>query len=187
MSLDSPLEVARWRVIGNPIMAIPLMIWLYLLQIAFSVVTFIAWFAILFTGKYPESMFDFSAGVMRYQWRASTFYLFMREPYPTFTVESVLVDPGDDPATLSIAYPQKLSRGLIWIKWLLVIPTFIVLIVYGIGAFIALIIAFFTVLFTGKWPESWKNYVIRVARLGYKANAYYNLMTDVHPGYSIAE
>ncbi|HVB93431.1 MAG TPA: DUF4389 domain-containing protein [Acidimicrobiales bacterium] len=179
--------MARWRVIGNPIMAIPLFIWLYLLQIAFGIVTFIAWFAILFTGKFPESMFDFCAGVMRYQWRVSTFYLFMREPYPTFSVVSTTADPGDDQATFSITYPEKLSRGLIFIKWLLVIPVFIVLFVYGIGALIALIVAFFTVLITGKYPESWKSYLIRVMRLGYRANAYYNLMTDVYPGFSIQE
>lgn len=185
MELVSPLEVARWRVIGNPIMAIPLAIWLYLVGIAAGVVTFIAWFAILFTGKFPESMFDFNAGVMRYQWRVLTFYYFMREQYPSFTIETTTADPGGDPATFSIEYPQHLSRGLIFIKWLLVIPVFIVLLVYLIGAMLALLVGFFAVLFTGKWPEGLKTYIIKVVRLGFKANAYHNLMTDVYPGFSL--
>lgn len=185
MDLDAPLEIANWRAIGNPILAIPLMVYLYVLQIVVGIITVIAWFSILFTGEYPESMYDFVVGVMRFQWRASTYYLFMREPYPTFTLENQLVDPGGDPATISIARPQNLSRGLIWIKWLLAIPAFFVLFVYGIGAVVALVIAFFTVLFTGKWPESWRNYVIRVARYSYKVNMYYNLMTDVYPGFSV--
>jgi hypothetical protein len=184
MDLGSPFAVARWRVIGNPIMAIPLALYLYLLGIAVSVVTFIAWWAILFTGKYPESMFGFAAGVMRYQWRLGTFYLFMREPYPTFSLVTTTADPGDDPATFSIPYPQKLSRGLIFIKWLLVIPVLFVLFVLGIGAYVVLLIGFFAVLFTGKWPEGMRKYMIGVARLSFRANAYTNLMTDVYPGFS---
>jgi hypothetical protein len=185
MDLDAPLEVDNWRVIGNPIMAIPHFLYLFVLGIVAGAITFIAWFSILFTGKYPESMFDFTAGVMRYQWRVSTFYFFMRTPYPEFGVKGTLADPGGDPATFSITYPQELSRGLIFIKWLLAIPAFLVLFVYILGVYVALIVAFFTVLFTGKWPENWRAYTIRVMRYAYKVNAYYNLMTDVHPGFSV--
>jgi hypothetical protein len=184
LELEAPLEVARWRVIGNPIMAIPHIILLYVLGIVLSVVTFIAWWAILFTGNYPASMFDFSAGILRYQWRVGTFYAFMREPYPTFGIPSGPDDPGGDPATFSIPRPEKLSRLLIFFKWLLVIPVELVLLVFAIGAYISLIIAFFAVLFTGKWPEGLRRYVIGVARLGFRLNAYTYLLTDSYPGFS---
>jgi hypothetical protein len=184
LNLNAPLKVARWRVIGNPIMAIPHIIVLYVLNLVLSVITFIAWFAILFTGTYPPGMFDLAAGIMRYQWRVGTFYLFMREPYPAFGIPSGPADPGDDPAILSLVRPEKLSRGLIFIKWLLIIPVYIVLIVLGIVAYIVLIIAFFAVLFTGKWPEGLRKYVIGVARLGFRMNAYAYLLTDVYPGFS---
>jgi len=184
LDLNAPLNVARWRVIGNPIMAIPHIIVLYVLNLVLSVITFIAWFAILFTGTYPPGMFDLAAGIMRYQWRVGTFYLFMREPYPAFGIPSGPADPGDDPAILSLVRPEKLSRGLIFIKWLLIIPVYIVLIVLGIVAYIVLIIAFFAVLFTGKWPEGLRKYVIGVARLGFRMNAYAYLLTDVYPGFS---
>jgi len=184
LELHAPLGVARWRVIGNPIMAIPHIIFLYVLHFVVSVITLIAWFAILFTGKYPPGLFDFAAGVMRYQWRVGTFYLFMREPYPAFAVPSGPGDPGDDPATFSIVRPEKLSRGLIFIKWLLVIPSYIVLLVLAIGAYVALVIAFFAVLFTGSWPEGLRRYVIGVARLGTRVTIYLYLMSDVYPGFS---
>ena len=184
LGLDAPLKVARWRVIGNPIMAIPHIIFLYILSAVLSVITFIAWFAILFTGKYPPGLFDFAVGVMRYQWRVGTFYLFMREPYPTFGLPSGPTDPGNDPATFSILRPDKLSRGLIFIKWLLVIPVYFVLVVLGIAAYIALVIAFFAVVFTGKWPEGLRRYVVGVTRLAYRVNVYTYLMTDVYPGFS---
>jgi Domain of unknown function (DUF4389) len=183
-ALDAPLQVARWRVIGNPIMAIPHIILLYILSFVLNVVTFIAWFAILFTGNYPPGLFDFAVGVMRYQWRVGSFYFFMREPYPEFGLPSGPADPGDDPASLSISRPAKLSRGLIFIKWLLVIPVTVVVVVLGIGAYVALLIAFFAVLFTGRWPEGLRRYVIGVARLAFKMNAYHYLMTDVYPGFS---
>jgi hypothetical protein len=184
LDLNAPPTVARWRVIGNPIMAIPHFILLYILSLVLNIITFIAWFAILFTGNYPPGLFDVAAGVMRYQWRVVTFYLFMREPYPAFGLPSGPVDPGDDPAIFSIIRPVKLSRGLIFIKWLLIIPVLVVAFVLGIGAFFALVIAFFAVLFTGKWPEGLRTYVIGVARLGARLNAYHYLMTDVYPGFS---
>ena len=185
LELDAPLAVARWRVIGNPIMAIPLMLYMYVLSAVLGVVTFIAWWAILFTGSYPEQMFGFAVGVMRFQWRVGTFYTFMREPYPTFSLVTTVADPADDPATFSVPYPQKLSRGLIFIKVFLLIPVFFVLFILGIGAYVVLVIGFFGVLFTGKWPAGMRKYIIGVARLGFRATAYYYLLTDVYPGFSI--
>ena len=66
LDLNAPLTVARWRVIGNPIIAIPHIILLYILGIVLNVITFIAWFAILFTGNYPPGLFDVATGVLRY-------------------------------------------------------------------------------------------------------------------------
>ena len=80
---------------------------------------------------------------MRYQWRVGTFDLFMRVPYPTFGLPSGPADPGDDPAIFSIVRPEGLSRGLIFVEWLLILPVVIVLFVLGVGAFVALVIAFF--------------------------------------------
>jgi Domain of unknown function (DUF4389) len=185
LDLNAPLNVARWRVIGNPVMAIPSLIFLYVLSAVLNIITFIAWFAILFTGTYPPGLFDLSVGVMRYQWRVGTFFLFMREPYPSFTLPLGPADPGGDPATAVVTRPEKLSRGLIFIKWLLAIPVYVVLFFLGIGAFVALLIAFFAVLFTGKWPEGLRRYVVGVARLSFRVNVYTNLLTDDYPGFSI--
>ena len=135
-------------------------------------------------GKYPPGLFDFAVGVMRYQWRVGTFYLFMREPYPAFAVPGGPADPGNDSAKFSIPRPEKLSRGLIFVKWLLVIPVYFVLIVLGLAAYVAVAIAFFAVLFTGKWPEGLRKYVVGVARLAYRVNVYTYLLTDAYPGFS---
>ena len=99
--LDAPLEVARWRVIGNYILAIPHLIVLYVLQIVANVMVFVAWIVILFTGDMPPGIGTFIAGVHRYQWRVLTYLLFLREPYPAFGVPSGYAEPGGDPGLVA--------------------------------------------------------------------------------------
>ena len=97
------------------LLALPHYIILAFLWIAFMVVCVIAFFAILFTGKYPRGLFDFNAGVLRWSWRVG-FYSYQAlatDKYPPFSLE-----PDDDyPADLTIEYPEKLSRGLVLVKW----------------------------------------------------------------------
>ena len=82
LELDAPLEVARWRPLVHWLLSIPYYVVLYVLQIALEVVTFVAWFAILFTGNIPSGMFGFMVSVQRFQWRFSSYFLWLREPYP---------------------------------------------------------------------------------------------------------
>jgi hypothetical protein len=100
-------------------------------------------------------------------------------------VTAVLDDPGTDPARLSVQYPDHLSRVMIFFKGILLIPHFLALIVLGIGAYIAGAIAFFAVIFTGKWPQGLRDYVVNVVRWGFRVQAYMLLMTDVYPPFSL--
>jgi Domain of unknown function (DUF4389) len=185
LELTSPLKVARWRPFVHWLLAIPHVFILYFLNIAAAVVMVISWFAILFTGQMPEGMFNFLAMHQRYQWRVGTYILFLREEYPPFDFTMSAADPGGDPAVLSFQRPDHLSRGLIFIKWLLIIPQMIVLLVLGIGLYVVLILGFLAVLFTGSWPAGLRNYVVGVERWATRVVMYYGLMTDQYPPFSL--
>lgn len=185
LDVEAPLEVARWRPLVQWFLAIPHFIVVQILGYVQVVLVVIAWFAILFTGNIPRGLFDFMAMILRYQWRTNSYAFFMRESYPPFAFDAQNLDPGDDPARLSVEYPERLSRLLIFVKWLLVIPHVIALLFVFIAGFFAAIAAFFAVLFTGKWPEGLRNFMIGVTRWSTRVSAYFLLMTDVYPPFSL--
>ncbi len=185
VGLNAPLEIARWRVIGNWIMAIPHFIVLYVLQIAANVATFIAWFAILFTGRMPEGLGTFIAGVHRYQWRVISFAMFLREPYPAFGVPSGYADPGDDPAWVQIMPATSYNRLAVFFRLILAIPLFLYGFVLALAEYVVLVIAFFGVLFTGRWPEGMHNFVMKVSFWWVRVNAWYSLLADPYPPFVV--
>jgi hypothetical protein len=82
MGLNAPSEGRSLAALVHWLLAIPHVIVLWFLGIASGVLTFLAWFAILFTGRIPRGMFDFMVMVHRYQWRVTSYLYWMREPYP---------------------------------------------------------------------------------------------------------
>ena len=91
------------------------------------------------------------------------------------------------PARFEITYPAELNRWLPLIKWSLVIPHFIALFFVGIGAFFVAVYGFFAVLFTGRWPRGAFDYLVGTFRWAYRVIAYFHLMTDAYPPFSLAD
>src|SRR3954470_3923410 len=118
--------LSRWLWLGKWLLLIPHYIVLFFLWIAFAAVTVVAFFAILVTGRYPASLFAFNLGVLRWTWRVGYcgYSALGTDRSPPFSLGA---EP-DYPATLDIAYPERLSRGLVLVKWwLLAIPQYLVL------------------------------------------------------------
>jgi hypothetical protein len=170
----------HWVWIFKWLLAIPHYIILYFLGIAFFLVSIFAWFAILFTARYPRSLFDFSVGVLRWEWRVS-FYGYSAlgtDKYPPFGFQP---DPNY-PADLDIPYPVRLSRGLIWVKWwLLVIPHQIIVGILSYLITALLIFVAVVLLFTGKYSKDIFKLVIGINRWSYRVSAYTYLMRDEYP------
>jgi hypothetical protein len=185
VELDAPLEVARWRPFFNWVLAIPHLIISNVLTNVTGIVVFIGWFAILFTGKFPPGLFRFVAMSQRYQLRAVSHAIGLRETYPPFEFEMTSEDPGTDAAQYAVDEPEVLSRGLIFVKWLLAFPHYVALFFVVIGAFFAWIIGAFAVLFTGAWPQGIRDFLVGTARWGSRVTAYVYLMRDEYPPFSL--
>ena len=173
------------------LLAIPHYIILCFLWIALVVVCIISFFGIVFTGKHPKGLFDFKTGVIRWTWRVG-FYSYEAlgtDKYPSFSLDP---DP-DYPADLEIVYPEKMSRRLVWVKWLLGIPHYIVTSTFqggwgkgNVGLVTALaIFGAVALLFTGNYPKDIFKLVIGFNRWGYRVVAYLFLMTDEYPPFRL--
>jgi hypothetical protein len=200
-TLDQP--ISRWLWLFKWLLLVPHYIVLAVLWMAFSVVTFIAFFAILFTGRYPRRLFEFNVGVLRWTWRVN-YYGYSAlgtDRYPPFSLGT---DP-DYPATFDVAYPEKLSRGLVLIKWwLLAIPQYLILGFLGgglfVGAFgyrgaasipfggmIGLLVLFAALglLFTGAYPRDIHTFVVGLNRWVYRVITYVALLRDEYPPFRL--
>ena len=207
--IDGELDagVSRWLWLVKWLLAIPHYIVLAFLWLTLLVLTVIAFFAILFTGRYPRGIFDFNLGVLRWTWRVA-FYSYAAlgtDRYPPFTLDDV----PDYPARLDVAYPDRLSRGLVLVKWwLLAIPQYIVVgillgggtyaaarigdydRVWGVGyhtGLIGVLVLFVGValLFTTRYPRGLFDLVLGLDRWVARVAAYVLLMRDEYPPFRL--
>jgi len=198
---DQPSR-ALWLV--KWLLLIPHYIILIFLWLAFWIVTVIAFFAILFTTRYPKGLFDFNVGVIRWSWRVS-FYGYTAlatDRYPPFT----LADVPDYPARLDLEYPQQLNRWLPLVKWLLAFPQYILVgALFGSGYVVAttmqdgravtystpsligtcVLIAAIAMLFTTRYPPGLFDFAVGINRWSYRLVVYVALMTDRYPPFRL--
>jgi hypothetical protein len=182
-SLDvaAPAHVARWRPLVNWLLVVPHQLWLYVLQLGAQIVAVIAWFAILLTGRQPDSWSDYIVGVLRYQWRVTAYLYGWADRYPDFVPPAGLVDPGDYPAVLYCARPVARNRLTVLLRIVLIVPHLVAVGVVGVAATAALVVGWFAVLVTGRWPEGLRNFVVGWFRWSFRVQAYGYLVTDAYP------
>jgi hypothetical protein len=138
---------------------------------------------ILFRGKYPRWWFDWNLELLRFTYRVGAYFALQSDEYPSTDEEQYV--------HLEIEYPDvenDLSRGMVLVKWFLAIPHYFVLLFLAIGAFFAVIYAWFVILFTGRYPRGVFDYVVGVDRWALQVTAYaFILTTDKYPPFSLQE
>jgi Domain of unknown function (DUF4389) len=179
-------QIARWRPLVQWFLAIPHLFIAYALTIVRAVLTLVSFFTVLFTRRIPRPLFDAIAMTFRYEWRAVSYALFLREAYPPFDFQPAADDDGVDPHTLvTIAYPEQMSRWQPLVKWLLAFPHYLVLFALGIASMFVVIAGFFAVLFTGEYPQGLRDFLVGVYRYSVRVQAYAGLLTDQYPPFSM--
>ena len=140
---------------------------------------FIAWFAIVFTGREPPGLWDFTAYYMRWLVRASAYLSLLRDEYPPF-------GDGPYPTTWQISNPDgerdRLSVGL---RIIYLIPHAVVLFFVNIGWAVTSIIAWFSIVFTGNYPPGLYEFGVGVMRWNLRVQAYFLLMRDEYPPFRL--
>jgi len=189
LTFEPPGKVANWRPLVNWLLAIPHYIVLYGLRILAQVVGIISWFVIVFTGELPESFANIQSMYLRYEIRVYTYALFMREEYPPFTFAMTPADSGEEPRLRVDLRPQLTDRNRLTVAFriILVIPHLIVLTVLELVAWVVTVIAFFAVLFTGRWPEGMRSLVLNVTRWYLRVQSYFLLLDDEYPPFALEE
>ncbi len=207
--VDASLDpsISRWLWLVKWLLLIPHVVVLAFLWLAFCVVSVVAFVAILCTGRYPRGLFNFNVGVLRWTWRVD-YYGYSAlgtDRYPPFT----LADVPDYPAHLHVPYPERLSRGLVLVKWwLLALPHYLVLSLFVGGGLWAtsgnathsgwsdglaggglvgllVLIAAIVLLFTGRYPGSLYGFILGMNRWALRVAAYSGLMTDAYPPFRL--
>jgi hypothetical protein len=201
-SLDPRLS--RWLWLVKWILAIPHYLVLCLLWAAFFFLSIAAFFAILFTGRYPRSIFDFNVGVLRWTWRVQyyTYGALGTDRYPPFSLREL----PDYPAHLAVEYPARLSRGLVLVKWwLLAIPQYLIVGLFAGGGTwaawrlgstdfnwagggligVLVLIAAIILAVTGRYPPSLFDFILGLNRWVLRVAAYAGLMTDAYPPFRL--
>jgi roadblock/LC7 domain-containing protein len=183
LEFNRDLDVANWRPLVNWLLAIPQWIVLYVLGIAAFVLWVVSIFVVLFTERNP--FLGFQTMYLRYYWRVASFGGFMRNEYPPFdfATDPALVVP--DAAVVEVEDPGEMNRWLPLVKWLLAFPHYVVLWLLEIAVFVVLVIQLFVVLFTGRWNDSMREFVVGVARWYARVHAYVFLLTDKYPPFSL--
>ncbi|MFN8337120.1 MAG: DUF4389 domain-containing protein [Cyclobacteriaceae bacterium] len=158
---------------------------LFFLGLWGAILGFISFWIILFTGRYPQSFFEYQVKLIRWQARLSARQLNLIDGYPAFGLDSV-----DEKVIVDIPYPDRLSRGTLLLKfffgWLYVaIPHGFVLFFLVLGAYVVLFLGWWIILFTGKLPVGFHNYLVGILRWGQRVNLYMANMTDEYPPFSL--
>lgn len=159
---------------------IPQIIILMLLSIAVGFVNFIAFWAILILGRYPRGMWEFTRKFIRFQLRVQTYSSVMCTKYPPFGLSD-----ESHPVDLRIPYPERSSRLLVLLAWLFVIPVAFINGFIAIASGIVGFLGSWAVLFIGRYPKGWFEFVRKATQQRMRISAYMMWLRNEYPPFGL--
>lgn len=175
--VDRQEEFNRFLPIVKGLLLLPHWIALVFLGIGAFFVLVASWFAVLFTGKYPQGMHRYLTGMIRWATRVNAYGLLMTDKYPPFSLDH------DDayPARFDAAYNEQIARWRPLVQWLLAIPYAIVASILLWLAYVVTFLAFFAILFTKRFPPGLFDFNVVAMRWQNRTSYYYYWMTERYP------
>ena len=174
-----PEAPSRWLILVRWLLALPHLVVLNILFLLVAAVTFLATFTILFARTYPDALYRFSVGVMRWNLNVNAYILFL-DRYPPFSFG----EGAYEPVTFTVEKPL-FNRWLVLVKWLLLIPHMIVLALLSIIAVVAFLLLALGVLAMGRYPRALFDFLVGVGRWEARVNAYAMFLVDRYPPFSL--
>jgi hypothetical protein len=180
LEVEYPEELSRGLIFVKWLLAFPHYIIAYLLLTVVYILTFLGWFAILFTGRYPKAFFDFCSGTLRWSSNVFAYAMLMRDEYPPFSWDSGLY-----PLLLDIPLAERQSRFRLFIRFFAIIPNLVVFWFVQIAFLVTTFIAWWAILLSGRYPRGLFEFNTGVMRWYNRQFAYLFLLRDEYPPYSI--
>ncbi len=180
---DYPQRMSRWLLWIKWLLVIPHWIALYIYGILVGLTTFIAWFAVIFSGRYPQGLFNFAVGYFRWSLRVQAYFpLLMTDRYPPF-------GEGEHAVQFEVDYPSGHSRGLAWLRFLMLLPVFPFFWLFFFGAYILafpLLMLFYIILSwvwlcllcVAEYPRGLYEFMAKVVAWQYRANIWWYFLRD---------
>src|SRR3954471_6752205 len=129
LEFQGDLHIDRWRPFVQWLLAIPHLLIANVLRTLRNLLILVSFFTVLFTKQIPRPLFNAIAMTFRYEWRATSYALFLHDDYPPFDFQPAAADNGAEPHTaMTFEYPEELSRWQPLVKWFLAIPHYVVLV-----------------------------------------------------------
>jgi Domain of unknown function (DUF4389) len=180
VEISYPTELNRWLPLVKWLLVLPHFFVLAFVGIGAFFVAIYAFFAVLFTGRWPRGAFDFLVGTIRWVYRVMAYFHLMTDAYPPFS----LADDPDYPVRLNIEYPEHIANWRPLVQWLLAIPYLLVAGVLYWFTGVLSIVAFFTVLFTKRIPRELFELMVPGLRWNLRGNAYAYFTTERYPPFT---
>lgn len=160
---------------------------LFFLSIWGGILAFVAFWVVLFSERYPESMFEYQVQLMRWQLRVNARVGNLADDYPPFGLTAT-----DEHVIFEVPYPERISRSLLLLRFFfgiiyVVLPHMLFLFFRTVWGGILTLLAWISVLFTKKFPASWHEFLVGTMRWNARVSLYLSFMTDTYPPFSSRE